>query len=202
MQVKPANNLKDVLIITPEVFEDHRGKYIETFNQSNYTDELYDACKDFVQDDISISHNNVLRGIHGDSHTWKLVSCIQGLIYLVVVCNDPDSPDYRKWHGGRLVGPESSYGYTQILIPPKYGNGHLILSETAIFHYKQSTYYNEYPQFTIPWNDPELKIDWPLSDAYGHWLKPITSERDKGLDLGWLYQSGALYDGTPECKWR
>ncbi len=194
MQVKPANNLKDVLIITPDVFEDHRGKYIETWNESeikysleeyltpNYDDALW--ADGFVQDDISISHHNVLRGIHGDSHTWKLVSCLSGLIYLVVVCNDPDSPDYRKVNHGYLNGPnfegsmELGFGseYKQILIPPKYGNGHLVLSQTAIFHYKQSTYYNEYPQFTIPWNDPELAIDWPSDGG-----KFITSERDKGV---------------------
>jgi len=191
MQVKPANNLKDVLVITPEVFEDHRGKYIETFNENkgdngmcgifeDYTD-VWGDHPHFVQDDISISHHNVLRGIHGDSHTWKLVSCLSGLIYLVIVCNDPDSPDYRKWDYGYLRGPELEYGYEdyrQILIPPKYGTGHLVLSDTAIFHYKQSTYYNEYPQFTLPWNDPELKggkIDWPLDG------EPIMSERDKGI---------------------
>jgi len=184
MQVKPANNLKDVLIITPEVFEDRRGKYIETFNQGAGQDTPLGSWGKFVQDDISISHHNVLRGIHGDSHTWKLVSCLSGLIYLVVVCNDPDSPDYRKVECGFLRGPDEilygpdgeEYMHVQVLIPPKYGNGHLVLSDSAIFHYKQSTYYNEYPQFTIPWNDPELKIDWPSDGG-----EFITSERDKGL---------------------
>jgi len=93
---------------------------------------------------------------------------------LVVVCNDPDSPDYRKWEYGYLHGPEDAYTHCQVLIPPKYGTGHLVLSASAIFHYKQSTYYNEYSQFTIPWDDPELMVYWPLDG------EPIVSERDKG----------------------
>ncbi len=60
-----------------------------------------------------------------------------------------------------------------MIVPPKFGNGHLVLSETAIFHYKQSTYYNRDGQFTIMWNDPKLNIDWPIDN-------PILSDRDAG----------------------
>ena len=92
----------------------------------------------FLQDDISVSSQHVLRGIHGDAETWKLISCMYGKFYLVVVNCDNDSPDFGKWQSFVL----SDRNRHQVLIPPKHGNGHLVLSEKAIFHYKQNTYYN------------------------------------------------------------
>ncbi|KIL99198.1 dTDP-4-dehydrorhamnose 3 5-epimerase [Paramagnetospirillum magnetotacticum MS-1] len=162
--------LDGVLLITPPtIFEDFRGHYIETYNR-----ELYNAAGitvDFVQDDISVSQHNVLRGIHGDGGTWKLVSCLHGRFYLAVVNNDPDSPQYRKWTGFTL----SDTNRHQVLIPPKFGNGHLVLSDWAIFHYKQNSQYDRSSQFTILWNDPAYGIWWPRTD-------PILSRRDQGLD--------------------
>jgi dTDP-4-dehydrorhamnose 3,5-epimerase len=153
-------------VIPPTIFEDHRGSYIETYNEKIYKEAGVDIH--FVQDDISMSRKNVLRGIHGDVETWKLVSCLYGEFYLVVVNCDKDSSDFGKWESFNL----SDKNRNQVLIPPKYGNGHLILSEQAIFHYKQSTYYNPKGQFTYKWNDPQLKISWPVKE-------PILSERDK-----------------------
>jgi dTDP-4-dehydrorhamnose 3,5-epimerase len=156
-----------VLIQPPTVFEDARGSYVETYNERLYTEA--GVIIKFVQDDISTSSKNVLRGIHGDPLTWKLVSCLYGEFYLVVVNWDEDSPQYKKWEAFTL----SDRNRLQVLIPPKFGNGHVVLSETAIFHYKQNTYYDRSRQFTILWNDPELKIKWPIKN-------PILSERDKG----------------------
>lgn len=144
-----------LLIYPPTVYEDFRGHYVETYNK-----EIYEAAGiivDFKQDDISVSRKNVLRGIHGNQDTWKLVTCLYGAFYLVVVNNDPDSSQYRKWEGFTL----SDVNRKQILIPPKFGNGHLVLSETAIFHYKQNTNYDKSSQFTIKWNDPEFNFWWP-----------------------------------------
>ncbi|MBM3887146.1 dTDP-4-keto-6-deoxy-D-glucose epimerase, partial [Candidatus Dependentiae bacterium] len=108
------------------------------------------------------------RGIHGDAKTWKLISCLYGEFYLVVVNCDKKSKDFGKWQGFIL----SDKNRMQVLVPAKYGNAHLILSKTAIFHYKQSTYYNPKGQFTYLWNDPSLKIKWPIKN-------PILSKRDK-----------------------
>ena len=119
------------------------------------------------QDDFSISSKNVLRGIHGDQNTWKLVSCLFGSFFLVVVNNDPNHDQYRETYEIILTDKTRN----QILIPPKFGNGHMVLSEKAIFHYKQTTYYNQKGQFTILWNDRELNINWPHR-------KPILSKRD------------------------
>jgi len=160
--------LDGVLVVKPPtIFQDFRGSYVETYNE-----ELYNRAGiniRFIQDDISVSSKNVLRGIHGDGETWKLVSCLYGEFYLVVVNWDEASPQFGQWESFTL----SDQNRLQVLVPPKFGNGHLVLSELAIFHYKQSTYYNRAGQFTILWNDPKLNINWPVDN-------PITSKRDSG----------------------
>ena len=156
-----------LVIMPPTVFEDFRGTYVETYNRKLYKEAGIDV--EFVQDDISVSTRHVLRGIHGDGDTWKLVSCLQGEFYLVVVNWDEKSPQHGKWESFVL----SEENRSQVLVPPKFGNGHLVLSERAIFHYKQSTYYNRAGQFTLLWNDPKLNIRWPVKE-------PILSKRDQG----------------------
>ena len=162
--------LDGVLQITPPtVFEDWRGEYVETYNEQLYREQGIDV--QFVQDDISVSDRHVLRGLHGDASTWKLISCLYGKFYLVVVNNDPESPQYRQWASFVL----SDANRKQVLIPPKFGNGHLVLSDKAIFHYKQNTYYDRAGQFTLLWNDPELDLWWPVPN-------PLVSRRDAGLE--------------------
>ena len=162
--------LDGVLLITPPtLFEDWRGEYVETYNEQLYREHGIDVP--FVQDDISVSDKHVLRGLHGDATTWKLISCLHGKFYLVVVNNYPDSSQYRKWTSFVL----SDTNRKQVLIPPKFGNGHLVLSDKAIFHYKQNTYYDRAGQFTLLWNDPELGLWWPVPN-------PLVSRRDAGLD--------------------
>ncbi len=167
VQTTPLDGV--LLVEPPTLFEDFRGFYVELYNR-----ELYKAAGitvDFVQDDISISGRHVLRGIHGDRKTWKLVSCLQGRFYLVVINNNPESSQYRQWYSITL----SETNRTQVLIPPGFGNGHVVLSETAMFHYKQTTEYDRASQFTLLWNDPELGIWWPIKD-------PIVSRRDQGTE--------------------
>ena len=146
MEVK-STTLDGVLLVKPPtVFEDFRGTYIETYNERLYREAGIDV--EFVQDDISTSAKHVLRGIHGDQETWKLVSCLYGNFYLVVVDCDESSKDFAKWEAFSL----SDKNNLQVLIPPKYGNGHVVLSDQAIFHYKQSSYYDRAGQFTYSWN--------------------------------------------------
>ncbi len=162
--------LDGVLQITPPtLFEDWRGEYVETYNEQFYREQGIDV--QFVQDDISVSDRHVLRGLHGDANTWKLISCLYGKFYLVVVNNDPESPQYRQWASFVL----SDANRKQVLVPPKFGNGHLVLSDKAIFHYKQNTYYDRAGQFTLLWNDPELNLWWPVPN-------PLVSRRDAGLE--------------------
>ena len=158
--------LKGVLQICPYIFKDRRGQFVETYNEELYKKKGINVK--FVQDDISISKKNVLRGIHSDSKAWKLVSCISGKIYVAIVNCDEESKDFGKWQGFLLSGKNKK----QILIPPKCGCSYLVLSETAVFTYKQSEYYNPKRQSTYKWNDPKFKIKWPTKN-------PILSKRDK-----------------------
>jgi len=161
--------LDGVLLIDPLTnFEDFRGQYVELYNEAEYRAAGIDFH--FIQDDISVSRQHVLRGIHGDQKTAKLVSCLHGTFYLVVVNNVPGSPQQGKWTSFTL----SDRNRKQVLIPPGFGNGHVVLTERAIFHYKQNTVYERASQFTILWNDPQVNIWWPIKN-------PIISARDEGL---------------------
>lgn len=162
--------LDGVLLIRPAtIFEDFRGTYVELYNEELYGNAGIKVK--FVQDDISVSSRHVLRGIHGDSETWKLISCLYGKFYLVIVNWDKNSPQYCQWESFVL----SEQNRLQVLVPPNFGVGHLVLSEQAIFAYKQSTYYNRFKQFTLFWNDPQLNIWWPIKN-------PILSRRDGGVE--------------------
>ena len=158
--------LDNVLIIEPDVFRDLRGQNVKIYNQALYQKNGINVK--FIGDDFSVSKKNVLRGIHGDDKTWKLISCLSGKFYLVVVNCDDSSKDFGKWQSFIL----SDKNRLQVLVPPKYGNAHLIQSSKAIFYYKQSVYYNQSKQFTYRWDDTLFKIKWPIK-------KPILSERDK-----------------------
>lgn len=171
--------LEGVLVFKLDPFEDFRGEYVELFNEDFYLAEIKKLLKGtiyekdtlklkFVEDDISTGTRGVLKGIHGDHKTWKLVTCLYGKFYIVVVNHHRGSKDYGKWEGFTL----SDVNRKQILIPPYYGNGHLVLSDYDIYHYKQSTYYDPKNQFTIKWNDPKYKIWWPIKN-------PMTSPRDE-----------------------
>jgi len=160
---------QDVVIIQPDIFYDFRGEYIETWNIKNY--KIFNSKNKkiiFKQDDISTSIKHTLRGFHGDNRTWKLIQCVYGALYQVIVDNRPESDTYLKWEAFAL----NDKNRTQILIPPGFGNAHLVLSDTAVFSYKQSTLYEgQEKQFTIKWDDPRINAYWPIKN-------PILSERD------------------------
>lgn len=158
--------LEGVLLIKPVVFEDFRGSYVETYNEEEY--KKHGIGIHFVQDDISTSFRNVLRGIHGDEKTWKLISCLRGEFYFVVANCDTESKRFGEWESFALTDSN----HWQVLVPPKFGNAHLALTEKIVFHYKQSSYYDPGSQFTYRWDDPRFKIQWPIKD-------PILSKRDE-----------------------
>ena len=171
-------NLDGVLLIKPTTLsEDHCGAELEIYNQQLFRQAKIEV--EFVQEDISVSPRGVLRGIHGDDKTWKLVSCLVGRYYLVVVNWDEASPQKGKWESFVV----SDHNRHQILIPPKFGNGFVILSENAVFHYKQSAYYDRDSQFTLRWNDPALNIWWPVEPV-------IVSQRDETAALIGTLASG------------
>jgi dTDP-4-dehydrorhamnose 3,5-epimerase len=172
MQIKSSSKIKDLSIISPEVFYDFRGEYVETFSKQNYAQFTdYDgSVLDFVEDDISMSRQHVLRGLHGDSKTWKLIQCLYGEFYYVVVDMRKESPTYLNWEAFTM----NEKNRIQVLVPAGCANGHLVMSDRTIFSYKQSQYYSGMAnQFTVRWNDPKINIFWPIQ-------QPILSERDNG----------------------
>ena len=147
-------------------FKDKRGNYVQLFHKKIYKDTLN---KTFKESDISCSKHNFLRVIHGDNKTTKLISCLYGKFFFVVVNNDKKSKNYLKSESFIL----SDQNRIQIEVPPKHGNGHFVLSHYSIFHYMQTNYYDRKSQFTINWKDKRININWPKSCK-----KPIISERD------------------------
>lgn len=174
MHIHPSKTIADLKELRPEVFYDFRGEYVETFNADKYA--FRDASGQaitFVEDDICVSHQNVLRGLHGDLRTWKLIQCLHGEFYCVVADMRTDSSTYLRWESFLL----NDRNRRQILVPAGCANAHLALSEKCIFSYKQSQYYRGMErQFTIRWDDPKLNIYWPIRN-------PILSQRDAGAAL-------------------
>lgn len=157
--------LEGVFLVKPSVHEDARGNFYETYHEKDYQEAGLTAK--FVQDDVSMSHKGVLKGMHGDAGTVKLVQCVYGSVYAVVLNCDETSSDFGKWQSF-ILSAENKH---QLYIPPMYGNGYYVLTEKAVYTYKQSTYYGEYQQFTYKWNDERFGIEWPVE-------VPIVSERD------------------------
>ena len=164
--------LKSVLLITLEPFTDHRGVYLETYNEESYANIFGENGIEnlkFVRDDFCISYKHVLRGIHGDAKTWKLISCPEGEVYSVIVNCDEESEHFGQWESF-VLSDKNRY---QLLVPNKFGNSFLVLSDMAVYHYKQTSYYDaqNLPEFSYKWNDQRFNISWPIN-------KPILSERD------------------------
>lgn len=158
--------LHGVRRIEPEVFRDHRGAYVEIFDTKKYHEVT--GGRAFVQDDISVSHTNVLRGLHGDWQTTKLVSVLHGEGYALLADNRPESPTYRRWEAFVLTGENRH----QLLIPPGIGNSVLAVQGPLVYWYKQDQHWAEGRQFTIRWDDPEWGFEWPVA-------QPILSQRDR-----------------------
>jgi len=157
--------LNDVKLIIPECFEDHRGTYTEIYDSKKFKSI---TNEEFVQDDISISNKNVLRGLHGDWSTTKLVTVLNGSGYAVIADNRPESSTYRKWQSFTL----SKQNRHMLLLPAGIGNSILALEDNMIYFYKQNTHFTEGKQFTIKWNDPVWGFWWPIKT-------PVLSRRDE-----------------------
>jgi dTDP-4-dehydrorhamnose 3,5-epimerase len=158
-----GNNL--VLNYCPDFFEDERGHLFTIWDDSKNQFGI-----DFNHDKVAKSKKNVLRGLHGDPKSWKLITCLSGEIFFVVVDYRKESDTYLK-HQTFLLNDKNK---KIVLVPPNFLNGHLVLSDDAVFFYKWS-YVGEYPdvnsQFSIKWDDPKINIKWPISN-------PILSDRD------------------------
>jgi len=163
-------SLKEVKIITPKIFEDARGIFYESFNQTVFNN-LIGREITFVQDNHSISKIGVLRGLHFQkppSAQGKLIRVTKGKIFDVAVDIRKNSPSFGSWVGVLL----SSKNKKMLWIPKGFAHGFVALSKVAEVNYKTTDYYDPCSEETIRWDDPFLNIDWPLK------IKPILSEKD------------------------
>jgi len=166
--------LKDCFVLEPQVFEDERGLFFESYNQKRFQEAIGREIN-FVQDNQSISKKGVLRGLHfqeGDFAQSKLVNVIHGEVIDVVVDLRKESDTFGEHFKLRLSGDNNK----MIFIPKGMAHGFVTLSEQAIFHYKCDEYYHKASENGILYNDVTLKIDWELAS-----LKPILSPKDKNL---------------------
>jgi dTDP-4-dehydrorhamnose 3,5-epimerase len=169
MKITESSKIPGLRLITPDVFHDFRGEFVETYSAKTHRfQDLTGQAIEFVEDDISVSRQHVLRGLHGDTNTWKLIHCLSGALYYVVADVRPSSPAYLQWESFAL----NDQNRQQVLVPAGCANGHLVLSDKCIFSYKQSQHYSGMQdQFTVRWNDPKLNIFWPVR-------QPLLSQRD------------------------
>lgn len=169
MNIQDSQLIPGLRIVQPDIARDARGEFVCTYNSAEYAFSGADGqAITFLEDDISLSRHNVLRGLHGDAVTWKLVHCLFGSVYYVVADMRAESAANRKWQSFELSGDNR----TQILVPAGCANGFWVRSELCLFGYKQSRLYSgSNRQFTVRWNDPALAIGWPEG-------KPLLSQRD------------------------
>jgi len=153
-------DLPGVLIIDPKVFGDVRGFFLETWNRECY--ERAGIPSGFVQDNLSFSRSGILRGLHYQKPNaqGKLVQVLQGEVYDVVVDIRAGSPTFGKWMGETL----SAENRRQLFVPVGYAHGFCVTSDTALFSYKCTDIYNPQAEVSIFWNDPDIGIDWPVSN--------------------------------------
>ncbi len=161
MQVTPTE-LPEVLLIEPKVFGDDRGFFLESWNARRFR-EATGVDADFVQDNHSRSARNVLRGIHYQlvKPQGKLVRVVQGTVFDVAVDLRRGSPRFGKWVGVEL----SAENKRQLWIPPGFGHGFLVTSESADFLYKTTEYWMAEHERSLVWNDPTVDVRWPLHGA-------------------------------------
>lgn len=170
LRIENSELFEGVKLIYPPVFRDDRGEFVETFSVDKYRfPNKQGQLLTFKEDDISVSRQNVLRGLHGDKVTWKLIQCLYGEVFFALADADPSSATYL--HTQTFILSEANR--LQVLVPPNFVNGYLCLSEKCIFSYKQSESYSGMGnQIAVNWNDPKLNIPWPVKD-------PVLSTRDR-----------------------
>lgn len=175
--------IDDVILITPKVFGDDRGFFLETFREDLFSENGIQY--QFVQENHSGSHQGVLRGLHYQMrHTQgKIVRALRGEIFDVAVDIRKSSATFGRWAGAFL----SDQNKQQLWIPPGFAHGFYTLSDWAEIAYKATDYYDPASERTILWNDPDINVDWPfpLGDF------PVVSEKDK---IGKSFHDAEVFD--------
>jgi dTDP-4-dehydrorhamnose 3,5-epimerase len=167
--------LPEVVLITPRLFTDERGTFLEAYKQAEF--EAAGMGDTFVQDNMSVSCPGVLRGLHFQYPPYaqaKLVRCVQGRIFDVAVDIRPQSATWGRWVAATL----DAHSAQMLYIPAGFAHGFLVLDDApATVHYKTSQPYHQPSDAGIVWNDPAIGIDWPV-------VRPLTlSDKDQTLPL-------------------
>jgi dTDP-4-dehydrorhamnose 3,5-epimerase len=162
-------DLPDVLIIEPDVFQDTRGFFLETYHAQKYREA--GILEVFVQDNHSRSAQGTLRGLHAQRQhpQGKLVRVIHGEVFDVAVDIRPESPTFKRWVGITL----SAENFRQVYVPPGFAHGFCVMSKIAEVEYKCTDFYDPTDEIGILWNDPEIGVKWPIDE-------PVLSDRDRG----------------------
>lgn len=170
-QFNSCSDIEGLYEITPQVFKDARGYFMETYNYEEF--KKAGLTMEFVQDNQSCSSKGVLRGLHFQKKhpQGKLVRVLQGEVFDVAVDIREDSKTYGKWHGVILSAEKNN----QFYIPEGFAHGFLVLSDTAVFAYKCTDFYHPEDEGGYLWNDKTFQIDWPIP----HGMEIILSEKDK-----------------------
>lgn len=172
--------LPGVLLIEPKVFGDIRGFFLESWNRQAFSELGLDM--DFVQDNHSHSTRGVLRGLHYQLNEpqGRLVRVVSGAVFDVAVDLRRSSSHFGQWVGHEL----SAENQRMLWVPPGFGHGFLVLSDTADFLYKTTTYYTPEWDRGIRWDDPQIGVQWPLDGA------PVLSAKDQ---LQPLFKDAEVY---------
>lgn len=167
-------DIEGLLVITPNIFKDSRGYFIESYNENNFQKEA--GLIKFVQDNESCSSRHILRGLHFQSPPFdqgKLVRVVRGSVLDVVVDIRKSSPTYGKHFSIEL----NENNKKQLWIPPGFAHGFLSLQDDTIFLYKCTNFYHGPSEGSIIWNDPTLNITWGVTN-------PLVSDKDgKGMSF-------------------
>jgi len=153
-------------IFIPDVYEDARGYFKESFSKSKYA--AVGLQDEWLQDSVSRSRGNVIRGMHYDMRMAKFVQVLEGRIFDVIVDVREGSPTYKRWQGFEL----SADNHHQLYVPKGFAHGFLVLSDDAIVHYKMSAEHDPRSERVLSWRDPQVGIKWPLRG------EPILSPKD------------------------
>jgi dTDP-4-dehydrorhamnose 3,5-epimerase len=175
--------IPEVLIIEPQVFEDSRGFFMETYQAEKFAQEGIGS--DFVQDNHSRSTQSTLRGLHYQIRhaQGKLVRVVTGEIFDVAVDIRRSSPSFGRWVGARL----SAQNKHQLWVPPGFAHGYYVISERAEVLYKATEFYDPKAERCIVWNDPTLNVTWPVAPG----ILPILSPKDLA---GKLFKEAELFE--------
>lgn len=164
--------LEGVLLVTPQVFGDERGFFMETYNREKALEQGLPA--EFVQDNHSKSTKGVLRGLHYQSPQWqgKLIRTVQGEIYDVAVDIRTESATFGEWVGVYLNDENKQ----QLYVPAGFAHGFLVTSDSAEVIYKCTTLYAPEQEAGVRWNDPDIGVKWPIEE-------PLLSAKDQTSQL-------------------